>query len=369
MKKIYTVQNVKGMLHTVDLVDEMVTLYQNAVGIHTFELRWCVGKNEEGQQTLQRIWDVIKQGKVQGKRLRLLMNGLWAEILPLYRGSYSDLTVLKMIVNPRVMVDKEEGYLGISERYTLSACFILLEEFWAKHGIGIQINDCWLTRADVCMNLQLDSKFHIPGYIDLLNRTPHDLRYSLKTDCGMTPNLHSAGFSNASRCLCIYDKAYEQRRFSVDKAEQCPNLLRIELRLYSSGLKRVLKNHPSMEVKENLCYIADFAPQILSEGVCMCLPGEPYIKLEKILAVIDKHTELHEKSRQYMRALAKHLEKENTYDALLERSTRSLLRELNRKYYGIGISPACIRGENQPDFLPSLSSMVIKVLRDAGKLF
>lgn len=369
MKRKAMIRRVKDMLHTVALVDEMVTLYQNTVGIHTFELQWCMGNALSGQETLRRIWDVIKNGKLQQKRQRWLMNGLWAEIVQVHRNGYSDMIVLKMVVNPKVMVDGEKGYLEISEKQTLMDAFRMFDGFWKKQGLEIRMNDCWLTRVDVCMNLQMHPAFRIPEYLDLLNRTPHELRYSLKGEKNSPPNLYSVSWGNASRSLCIYDKAYEQGRFSEERSALCPNLMRIELRLYSDGVKKVVKKFPAVSTKEAVLRMVDLAPMLLSEGLCMCLPSEPYVRMPELLAVIDQHTELHEKSRQDMRELATSLAMCNIYEELADTADRSRLRSLNRKFIGIGISPACIRGDHQPNFLPSLPTMVIKVLKDAGQLF
>lgn len=357
--------DVDSMINAVGMVNNIASLYNHEVGIHTFELKsYC--QTSKGESQLQKVWNVLKQGHPQGKKRIRLINGLWAEMTYSLTEEWTQ-PILKMVVNPRVLVAGQEGYLGITDLPTLERCITIFEEFWMERGIEMPINMCIFSRVDLCMNLQMDSSFWIVGYIDLLKRTPYYQKYTLCKFSNEEEDIHYVGFTNKSRRLCIYDKAYEQRRFSKVQASQCPNLMRVELQLYSEGIRKVTDQRQSVETKDLLRYMVCNAPRILCQGICTILPKNPYMEPHSVWKRVELHTELHPQTRANMKALIQQLSRADTYDEVANQWKISVLRKICNDFVKIGVSPTVIRGENPPKLLPSLLAMVIQVLKESGK--
>lgn len=358
--------SVNNMIHAVGMVNNIASLYNHEVGIHTFELKsYC--QTSKGESQLQKVWDVLKAGHPQGKKMIRLINGLWAEMTYSLTEDWAR-PLLKMVVNPRVLVDGQEGYLGITDLPTLERSMSMFEDFWKERGIEMPINMCIFSRVDLCMNLQMHPSFWIVGYIDLLKRTPYCQKFTLCKFSNEEEDIHYVGFTNKNRRLCIYDKAYEQRRFSKRQASQCPNLMRVELQLYSGGIRKVIDQQPSVETKDHLRYMVRNAPRILCQGICVILPKEPYMDPQSVWRRVELHTELHLQTRINMKALVKQLARVDTYEEVVHRTEKTALRKICNAFVKIGVSPAVIRGERPPRLLPSLLAMVVKVLKESGKL-
>lgn len=357
---------VDGLIDSISMIKTMAVLYNQEVGIHTFELKSDF-QTAKGESQLQQVWNVLKAGKLQGKRLIRLTNGLWAEMIYPIREEWSQ-PFLKIVVNPRVLVDGQEGYLGITDLDTLERCIRTFEDFWKGKGIEMPINMCSISRVDLCMNLQMDQSFWVEGYIDLLKRTPHDRKYKLCKFFDSDVDRHYVGFTNNSRRLCVYDKAYEQRRFSRARASQCPNLMRVELQLYRPGIRKVIDEQQSVENIDRLRYMVLNAPRILCQGIYAILPGNPYMDPKSVWQRVELHTELRSQTKAWMKELINQLWQADTYDEVADQWENSILRKVRNDFVKIGVSPAAIRGNTQTRFLPCLSAMVTYVLKESGKL-
>ena len=140
------------------------SLYRNEVGIHTFELQYEFNLKIE-YAMLQRIWNelICKNPRCSNdKHTVSIMRGLRIQILNIDAGQ-----ILKIIVNPSLMVDGEGGYLGITDRHSniLARCKRSFDAYWKKNGFeSIRMNRCSLTRVDLCMNIAFSGNFTVANY-------------------------------------------------------------------------------------------------------------------------------------------------------------------------------------------------------------
>lgn len=347
-------------------IDQMASLFQNEVGIHTFELKSYFDTPQKKAQ-MAAIWRVLKEGNYQGKKLIHLTDGIWAKM---ERYDYGERTqpVLKIVVNPRVFLDGEEGYLGITDQAVLERCFEKFEAFWRSNQVMLTVDDCTVSRADMCMNLQMSPDFPISGYIDLLRRTPHDQRYELYLVPNQKDTLHYAGFTNRGKRLCIYDKAYEQRRFSEARASQCPNLMRIELQMYRHDLWKAQTKQSIFGSQDLLRYLVRLSPELLCQAISHILSQGSYVGPDELMERIWRNGSFHEHTKEEMQKFVAILSRVDTFDELTDRYNGLLLRKMRECFAKIPISPAVIRSDSGLSYLPGLEEMVTYILQRSGKL-
>jgi len=95
-------------------------LYHDGVGIHTFEMHYHFSLPDE-QVLLQYIWKNIISTSPRcphNRQMVSLIPGLHAQMLSTDVGQ-----ILKLIINPRVMVDGAEGYCRITDSDANKAVF------------------------------------------------------------------------------------------------------------------------------------------------------------------------------------------------------------------------------------------------------
>lgn len=366
MMNNHNYNNVLELIHEFNRIDQMASLFQNEVGIHTFELKSFFDTPQRKSQ-MPAIWQVLKRGDYQGKKLIHLADGIWAKMEQHNYGEWTQ-PILKIVVNPRVFLDGEEGYLGITDQDVLERCFKKFEAFWRSNQVMLTVDDCMVSRADMCMNLQMSPKFPISGYIDLLRRSPYNQRYELYQVPNQQDSLHYVGFTNRRNRLCIYDKSYEQRRFSMARASQCPNLLRIELQMYRNSLWKVQVAQNIFESKDLLRRLVSLSPNLICQAISRILVQGTYVGPEELMNRIRGNGAFHGRTKEEMQKFVTILSRVDTFDELTDRYNSSLLRKMRECFAKMRISPAVIRHDCELRSLPGLGDMAIYTLQRAGKL-
>lgn len=341
-------------------------LYRDEFGIHTFELTYFFS-GPDGYSRIGQVWTFLTESCKRFARNRhmfLLCHGLRAAMINTPGGQR-----LKMIVNPRVMVDGEEGYLGITDcrSKVLDRCKFAFDWFWASHGLSfIKMDFCLLTRVDLCMGIEFLEPFSIAGYLDLLKRTPHRTNYHLERLEDEADEQHNFKIANKSRGLVVYDKMYEQRRFSPRQGETDRTLMRVEYQLYSNGLRKLAREKDLINKRELLRWILRHAPELFCEGISSCLAAEPYRSQEKVKAEINRQTSWRPETKTRMLWAQQYLYHTGDYDSLVqmmrEENRLAELQMIRERYHQLGISPATLRKRSGLLYLPSLPALVLSAL-------
>lgn len=263
-------------------------LYHDEVGIHTFEMHYHFSLPDE-QELLQYIRKNVigvYPRCVQNRQMVSLMPGLHAQMLKTDVGQ-----ILKFIINPRVMVDGTDGDSRItdSDSNAIRDCTKKFNHYWKDHNITpIRLKRCYITRIDLCMNIEFGNDFSIPMYLDLLKRTTHDLRLSQQHMKNQEDDRHVYKISNRRRGLVVYDKLYEQNRRFCKQEFDGQNLMRIEYQLRTKALWQLLKQVGEYETKDLLQWALKNASRILCEEIGAMLCTAPYVSSEKIRSAIYK---------------------------------------------------------------------------------
>lgn len=342
-------------------------LYHREVGIHTFELLYFFSDSDRYER-IERVWQFLNQKCRRYAHNRyqfILCPGFRAEILNTIVGQS-----LKMLVNPRVMVDGELGYLGITDCRSdiLTECRFIFNAFWERHGLSfLKMEYCLTNRIDLCMGIEFLEPFSIPEYLDLLKRTPHKSTYRLLSLPNQEDERHSFKIANQRRGLVVYDKGYEQKRFSKSSVVSGLSLMRIEYQLYPAGLRNLSLKLDIVDRYALFKWLMDNAPETICQGIQHCLEITPYRSIEKVKAEIEKQTSWHESTKVKMKKVQQYLYQRGTYDSLVEemrlqKKMPELYRILGR-YRQLGLSPTTLRKRSGQIYMPSLFMLALHVLQ------
>lgn len=342
-------------------------LYHREVGIHTFELLYFFSESNRYEH-IERVWQFLtrKCRRYSHNHYQFtLCHGLRAELLNSSVGQS-----LKMLVNPRVMVHGELGYLGITDCRSdiLTDCRFIFNDFWERHGLAfIKMEYCLANRIDLCMGIEFLEPFSIPDYLDLLKRTPHKNTYRLLSLPDPEDERHSFKIANKRRGLVVYDKVYEQNRFSKSSVELGLNLMRIEYQFYPAGLRKLSREQGIADRYALFTWLMSNAPETICQGIQHCLEITPYRSIEKVKAEIEKQTSWHESTRVKMKKVQQYLYQQGTYDSLVEemrcQKKMSELYGILERYRQLELSPTTLRKRSGRIYMPSLFMLALYVLR------
>lgn len=358
-------------------------LYHNELGIHTFELQYQFSLSKE-QELLQHVWKnvIMKNPRcLQNRQMVSLMPGLQAQMLNTDVGQF-----LKLMVNPRILVDGPVGYLRITDGNsgTIRDCKKKFNRYWKEHGLPqISMRSCKLTRVDLCMNIEFGEDFSVVTYLDLLMHTPYKGQFFRQYMQEPEDDRHLYKIANQRRGLVVYDKLYEQRTRYGQQVFDCQNLMRIEYQLKARALGILREREALYGNRSLLQWVADHAEKLLCEGVYEILCADPYVSSEKIRAEIGKNPSWRESTQEELWQLQRDIYQAESYDTYLlpwksmaewrelpqeekklYRQRKARLYVMLKRYQMLGVCPASLRKRSGLHYLPSLYQLVCAVLRE-----
>ncbi|WP_294497843.1 hypothetical protein [uncultured Gemmiger sp.] len=334
---------------------ECFVLY-NEMGIHTMELHYLIPPQSN---ELSLIWKVLKGGERYPKRFSMagLIPGLFAEML-----GHEYCPVLKLLVNPRVMVDGMEGYLGITsyDADTLLRCQDLFDRFWACNNIGIRMENCLIARVDLCVDLIMPEWFSIPEYLDLLKRTPRKKSFILQHYEDTAMERHQFKIANQNWGLSVYDKSFEQKLYPANADKEYPNILRVELQLYRAAIGKAAQKLPAGNVPMLLELMIQ-TPALLCTKIRDMLGCDPYVSQEKLRACIEQSA-YQGKTKNELWKIQHFLYRTDDFEKVADELRiaygKSAYHRLLRCYREMGAAPVPLRKRSGLRKLPSLFALV-----------
>lgn len=328
------------------------SVFENEIGIHTIEFHY--GVPAQGNE-LFLIWNVLKSGERYPKRFSMacLIPGLFAEML-----GHEYYPVLKMLVNPRVMANGRDGYLGITsyDADTLQQCRTIFDRFWQQKGIGIRMNTCTIARVDLCVNLELSEWFPIPQYLNLLKRSPRKKSFILQHYDDAVMDGHQFKIVNQNWGLSVYDKRFEQKQYPVNQGKEYPNIMRVELQLYHATIRKMEKDFPVANF-EMLWELMVQSPALIGKKIREILGCEHYVSQEKIRACIEQSS-YQTKTKNQLLKMQKFLYQADDFkqfaDQLCGSGQKLIYYRLLKCYREMKISPVALPKRSGWLRLPSL---------------
>lgn len=358
-------------------------LYHNEIGIHTFELQYQFNLNTESE-ILQTIWNRWIRERPYCSRNRYTVSvrkGLRIQLLNVTIGQ-----IMKIIVNPCLMVDEKNGYLEIMDLYgdVFNRCSVCFDEFWRSCGFpSVCMRNCKLTRVDLCMNIAFSGTFTVADYIALLKRTPHKATLKLQVIPDSEQNDHVFKILNKTRGLIVYDKLYEQRQYRQEGFD-CDHLMRIEYQMYSRAIWEQCKREDIFRTQKALLWLLHHSPELLCDGIQDCIFCESYFPSETIRSVLRKRKGWKSSTKEQMWQMQKDLYRTESFDSYLSPyrtmeewkelteeeknlywNREKRLSKLLKRYKELQISPVALPKRSGILYLPSLYELARGVICNA----
>ena len=274
-------------------------IYENTVGVHTFELNLRLSGFDEYRERAVQLYDEASDIlNESGKGVWQQRNGTICD----YRTygirlqlEKADFVWLKLVVSPRNLLGNQNPF-GIT-KITAEMAEQLVESiqtFLETRGFPYRVGQFQLSRIDLCTNIVFEDESMPTTIIRLLNRTPPKGEYhrvsfsSAESESGMEAyekNRRSYMLALQQECIKVYDKVYEiQKNSRSPDCQMNGGLLRIEVTLKREAItKWLVKNAVgNVDVIGVTKLFSDAAPQLICEKLRKALPYGIYLKKSEI---------------------------------------------------------------------------------------
>ncbi len=364
---------------------QTIQVTSDGYGYHTFELKWNPTHKEflVAKQFLKAIsaeneyYPLERYGKG-----RWFCGALRHDGIRVYMTKTNNRNVIKLIINPRQLIEPRTTYLGIMPNGTNA--FERLEHAFTDCMRRVHLPDFledWtLSRMDLCVNLEWNKKKGPHEIIRLLRKEPTPKGYLRNqfTSSGGSPytetrNTHILKFSNESIALVAYDKIYQIRHENLARPEDFipKGILRVELQYERPAILEYAKKKNVKSTSEIMQALAEDSRELICQYTRRLWGAGTHCKMQVLEKALKKKAEISKKNKERMLELADTLQTAKCGDKAFElmNLTPKQLRTCLQHFKKLGINPVPLREEDRLDRLPSLSALLEEVAEDGTKLW
>ena len=293
--------------------------------------------------------------------------------------------IIKLIINPRRLLDKNAGYIG-----TFRISSNSFEEFYDKFTVAMRAAklpeafDYWkLARLDLCVNLQSDRK-----------KLPMTLIYLMS--CAGTPTgyeknhfiedlraggngkrdgwAHRLELSNDSVSFVAYDKIFQAKKENliVECKYQDKGILRIELQLYKRWLDKYAKKEGICSISALLEDLVDNSKSLICKYAGKLFPGGVHYHIGELKDTIRNALKIKDKTRKKMLELVKALDDTVSFDKAWDRVskdwTNTQCENVLAAFKKLGINPIPLHYKKL-ERLPSIVEILSTLDEEADEIW
>lgn len=274
----------------------------------------------------------------------------------IYLSSFENRHTIKLVINPRKLIEPDSSYLGImmTDEKSLDKMEHHFTDLMRKIGLPDFMDDWALTRIDLCVNFVFDRKKLPKQIIQLISRGPVPADYERSAysspaykdpDGNISLEKHSVKFFNKRIALVAYDKAYQM------KAEGLPSpadlkkrgILRLELQCGRNWIADESSKYGCKTVREKLNYFAAHSREYLCKYAnTLYLSGE-YYRRDLLIRKIQASDSITKKSKarmiQFVNMLDSNCDFDIAFQTLSEALSKKQLRTLVDNFASLNIVP------------------------------
>lgn len=316
-------------------------VFENKVGIHTFELFRDL-TNEEWEHLADKRAEISSEPLW---KFALLCPGLRFRLLDRPR------RMVTVIVDPRLLRDTAEdeyAYYGITKfgDHYFKTALKNFDALWFDM-IGCTFNDFRLSRVDLCYNVVFPNGNGetVRKYISLLRHTPWKGRFILEDLPDAEQQPYCFKISNRTRSLVVYDKIFQQAHCYSAQMPPCPAMMRVELQL---GRRAIDEEDDFPTTKKLLRHFLRQAPEIMVEQISKVICPQPYVtraEMEKQITESDFLSGRAQRLRQFSQILEQSTDAAaglQQMERVLKQNGRNAckgIEHLKNAYYLLRIAP------------------------------
>lgn len=356
-------------------------LASDGFSYHTFELR----RNPPDHK----FWKVFQSLKEQSQHKEFYSfasNCYYCGILRrcgilIYLTKTEHQNVVKLVVNPRRLLDPDASYLGIMPPG--ADAFEQMEQDFTdcmrKVGLPDFLEDWTLSRLDLCVNIICNKKKGPHEVIRLLSREPTPLGCVRNSFGDASSSKHPRGvgnshifkLSNNSIDLIAYDKRYHLDKEKLSRPDEIlpKGVLRVELRCHKEYIKNLRKKTKLHGTCELMTFLATNSRELICQYARRLYGGGMYYTLAVMKQALQK-SKISSKRRRQMLRLAKALANiPDVYEAEKAADlSKKQLRTCQQVFARLDIHPVPLRKDYPVNQIPSLLNILKKLEEDGTEL-
>lgn len=355
-----------------------IQLTPDGYSIHTFALR-CVCSRTEWENAKKQQYDNAKSRRKNEMFsisdqvwccTRFKKQGVRIYFVRHHKGVNTWYSV-KLVMNPRKLIDAESSYLGIMP--TDESSFEILSERFSDimRSAGLpEFLDDWLpVRVDLCANIAFNKEKVAQELVRTARKWPTPPKAQ---QIQSTKHFIEIAFKNYS--LVLYNKVWQMKEEGLIIAdEKLPNsVLRVEVQY---GRKYINKQALAYDMGESTTDILRgmiiYSRELLLKHVCSCVPEASFQSVDALTNII-QNSRYSEGTKDMMQFLVNQLRRKHTLDAALEETARQFKIsakkdvDLLNKFEKINVSPIPLRKKYFRDWLPSIPALLKQIDEDGN---
>lgn len=333
-------------------------LESDGFSIHTFEIsrkltksewNYCKGKLYDQSKVFSKGC-VYKESEGVHRVLQYEANGLRITLEHAHDQEDSRGYYVRMVVNPRKVIDPNASYIGIfpPERSSITELQASFHALLKRSAFNDQLDDYYLSRVDLCVNMRCDHKKIFREVVRVLRKLPTPPKYKRVSRKEKDKkkankyNKHYIKFQCGTHSLVIYDKTYQatEQGLRVDYEDLPEGVLRFEVQYKRSVLRGLEKKLNTDNPSELLWYLMRKSEKRISKHFEQCFADVQFCQIEEIEKRI-VGSKYENEIKQAMLELTHRMQRKQSVDQVLEemRSEGCLVEDLLRKVHKLGFSP------------------------------
>ena len=350
----------KGLFDLSKIVTRKARFMLEADGfsIHTFEIskkltksewNYCKGKLYDQNQVSSKIC-IYQESKGVHRVSQYEANSLRITLEHAHDQEDSRGYYVRMVVNPRKVIDPNASYIGIfppekSSIIELQAAFHALLK---SSAFNDQLDDYYLSRVDLCVNIRCDHKKIFREVVRVLRKLPTPPKYKRVSRKEKDKkkankyNKHYIKFQCGTHSLVIYDKTYQatEQGLRVDYEDLPEGVLRFEVQYQRYVLRGLEKKLNTDNPSRLLWYLMRKSEKRISKHFEQCFADVQFCQIEEIEKRI-VGSKYEDETKQIMLKLAHRMQRKQSVDQVLEemQSEGFAVDDLLRKVHRLGFSP------------------------------
>lgn len=332
------------------------TLEPDGFSIHTFELSRKLKPTEyyaikdqlycQQEQSDGRVW-IHKDN--YGNHVCSLYS-CYGIGLKLENNRAADTYFVRIVVNPRKLINPKSSYIGIlpPEKSSVKELKKAFAKLFKDTAFENDINVYQLTRADLCTNIRCDNKKLFRELVRVLRKLPTPPKYERKlykhesTKRANLYNKHYLRFACGTHEMVIYDKTYQMQEcgliVSYEKLPEC--VLRFEVHCEREYLRKVEKSSGQTDTDKLLWQLMQESEDRIVNHFLRCFSDVRFVQMEEIERMIEQSA-FKKKNKVSMLELASCLQRTQSVDKALSKLKKEGCDtiDLLRRFDKLGISP------------------------------
>ena len=333
-------------------------LEADGFSIHTFEIsrkltksewNYCKGKLYDQSKVFSKGC-VYKESEGVHRVLQYEANGLRITLEHAHDQEDSRGYYVRMVVNPRKVIDPNASYIGIfpPERSSITELQASFHALLKRSAFNDQLDDYYLSRVDLCVNMRCDHKKIFREVVRVLRKLPTPPKYKRVSRKEKDKkkankyNKHYIKFQCGTHSLVIYDKTYQatEQGLRVDYEDLPEGVLRFEVQYQRSVLRGLEKKLNTDNPSELLWYLMQKSEKRICKHFEQCFADVQFCQIEEIEKRITG-SKYEDETKQMMLELTHRMQRKQSIDQALEemQSEGFAVNDLLRKVHKLGFSP------------------------------